>query len=135
MTRTRIHPYVRAEMAEILQTEAKRRNVSLGDVVEAAANSYFFPEDHEKREELVKKRLDRLQRQMAGLETNLLILSEALSVFVRAWLTHTPEIPEGDKAAAEAAGGMRYQKFRDYVARGVAGGKTMNEKILSQIEF
>lgn len=83
----------------------------------------FLTDDATERQEAAtSRRLDRLSRQMAGLEEDLSILAETVSLFVRFWLTSTPPLPEDARASVRAMGLERFEGFLTTLERRLATG-------------
>jgi hypothetical protein len=73
-------------------------------------------------DDLLKVRLDRLTRELAGARRDIDVLLESLSLFVRYQLMVTAPLPEAD-TAARAIGRDRFEAFVSQVGRHLAGGK------------
>jgi hypothetical protein len=99
---------------------AARKRVSQAVVVEAALESYLSPDDPDRLEAALARRLDRLSRASERLERHVTIGNEALALFVRFWLTSTPPMPEATQAAANAKGKDRYDGFLEALGRRLA---------------
>ena len=78
------------ELAAQLADYADRKRVPQALVVETALTSYLSPDNSERMEAALGRRLDRLTRQVERLERHITISNEALALFVRFWLTATP---------------------------------------------
>ncbi|KXV22941.1 CopG family transcriptional regulator, partial [Gluconobacter japonicus] len=61
-------------------------------------------------------------RQMAGLEDDVSILAETLTLFIRFWLTSTPPLPDSARASARAMGLERFEGFLTALERRLATG-------------
>lgn len=113
----RLSPEIAGQLAEL----AIRRRASQAEIVEAALASFLSPDASERMEAAVTRRLDRLARQNEKLEFQIEVVSEALALFVRAWLTANPPLPESALAAAQAQGKERYEGFVEALARRLEG--------------
>ena len=100
------------ELAVRLAEYADRKRVPQALVVETALNSYLSPDNSERMEAALGRRLDRLTRQVERLERHITISNEALALFVRFWLTATPPLPDAAQSAAQAKGRERYEGLR-----------------------
>ena len=78
-----LEPAVMAQLNEV----ADRKNQAKSLVAEAAIRSFLLPDDTERREAVLARRLDRLTRQVELVERDLGISVEALALFVQYWLT------------------------------------------------
>ena len=99
------------ELAGQLADYASRKRVPQSLVVETALSSYLSPDNSERMEAALGRRLDRLTRQVERLERHVTISNEGLALFVRFWLTTTLPSPDIAQPAAQAKGRERYQGF------------------------
>jgi predicted transcriptional regulator len=86
----RLPPDLAAQLADY----AHRKRVPQALVVETALSSLLSPDNSERMEAALGRRLDRLTRQIERLERHVTISNEALALFVRFWLTSTPPLPD-----------------------------------------
>jgi len=121
------------ELGSKLADYAARKNVPQALVVETALASYLSPDGADRLEAALARRLDRMTRQLERLERHGRILSEALALFVRFWLTSTPPLPDAAHAAAQAKGKERYDGFVEALGRRVAKGRTLADEIAADI--
>lgn len=131
--KTQISVYLDPEVMTMLADYAARRDRSQSMVAEAAIASFLSPDDAERREAVVAKRLDQLDRRMARLERDLGISVETLAVFVRFWLTTAPALPEPAAQAARAKAGERYEAFVAALGRRLAKGPKLRQEISEDI--
>jgi hypothetical protein len=78
-------------------------------VIEAAVASFLSADASERLEAVFAHRMDRLGRQIDGMDEDLAILGETLSLFIRFWLTVTPPLPDSAQASARAKGMERFE--------------------------
>ena len=83
--KTQISVYLDPEIMAMLSDYAARREQSLSLVAEAALASFLSPDDAERREAIVARRLDQLDRRMTRIERDVGISVETLAVFIRFW--------------------------------------------------
>ncbi|KTW16586.1 CopG family transcriptional regulator [Sphingomonas sanguinis] len=121
-TRTRMNVYFDPALLKQVEALALRRNVSKSAIVEAAVASFLSGDTTERLEAAMSRRLDKLGRQIDGMDEDLAVLGEAISLFVHFWLTTTPPLPESGKAAARATGNERYKGFMQTLGRRLATG-------------
>jgi hypothetical protein len=114
-----LDPAVLTQVAEL--AERKRQSRSL--VVEAAILSFLTPDDADRRDATIIRRLDLLTRQGERLERDLSVTAETLALFIRFWLTVAPSLPEGAQEQAQAKGRERFELFLDALGRRLAKGK------------
>jgi len=118
-----------ADLASQLDDYAARRRISKAVVVEAALASFLSPDGADRLEAALGRRLDRFGRQMERLERHAAIGNEALALFVRFWLTHTPPLPDTASAAAQAKGMERYNGFIEALGRRLARGSILADEV------
>jgi hypothetical protein len=98
-------------------------------VVETALLSFLSPDNSERLEAALGRRLDRLTRQVERLERHISISNEALALFVRFWLTATPPLPDSAQPAAQAKGRERYDGFIEALGRRLAKGQSLSHEV------
>lgn len=118
------------ELAGQLADYAGRKRVPQALVVETALASFLSPDNAERTEAALGRRLDRITRQADRLERHLAITNEALALFIRFWLTATPPLPDTAQPAAQAKGRERYESFVEALGRRLAKGQTLAAEIL-----
>lgn len=120
--RTRMNVYFDPALLSQVEALALRRNVSKSAVIEAAVASFLSGDTSERMEAALSRRLDRLGRQVEGLDEDLAVLGETLSLFIRFWMTVTPPLPEAARDAARAKGAERFEGFLQSLGRKLATG-------------
>ena len=128
-----ISVYLEPEVMTMLSDYAARREQSMSLIVEAAVASFLSPDDAERREALITRRLDQIDRRMTRLERDVSISVETLAVFVRFWLTTTPALPEPAAQAARAKAGERYEAFVSALGRRLAQGPKLRQEISEDV--
>lgn len=121
-TKARMNVYFEPDLLEKVEALALRRDVSKSAVIEAAVASFLSADATERLEAVFARRMDRLGRQVAGLDEDLAILGETLSLFIRFWLSATPPLPESAQASARAKGTERFERFVEALGRRLATG-------------
>ncbi|MGO3934228.1 CopG family transcriptional regulator [Rhodopseudomonas pseudopalustris] len=121
------------DLAGQLADYANRKRVPQALVVETALASYLSPDNSERMEAALSRRLDRLTRQAERLERHVTISNEALALFVRFWLTVTPPLPDTAQPAAQAKGRERYEGFVKALGRRLAKGQTLSQEITQDV--
>lgn len=121
-TRTRMNVYFDPELLQQVEMLALRRNVSKSAIVEASVASFLSGDAADRLEAAMTRRLDRLGRQMDGLDEDLAVLGETLSLFVHFWLTMTPPLPDSAKQSARIKGNERFEGFMQNLGRRLATG-------------
>jgi predicted transcriptional regulator len=112
-----------------LETFAKRQAKPKSLVAEAAIASFLSPDDSDRREAVIAKRLDRIVRLLERLERNDGITLETIALFIRFWLTSTPALPEQSSPAARAKGAERYDRFVEALGRRLSSGSTVLKEV------
>jgi hypothetical protein len=127
--KTPLSVYLAPSLLRDLDAFAAERRKPRSLVVEAAIRSFLTPDDADRREAAIIKRLDRIVRVLERLERNDGVTLEALAMFVRFWLTATPSLPEQTTAAARQKGGERYDRFMEALGRRLANGPSVLEEV------
>lgn len=123
--RTRMNVYFPPELLRQLIDLADRKKLSRSSIVEAAVTSFLSPDGTDRTEAAFTRRLDRLSRQTQRIERDLSVATETLALFVRFWLTVTPQLPTDAQAAAQAKGRERFEGFVEALGRRLAQGRTL----------
>ncbi|MCE6075293.1 CopG family transcriptional regulator [Agrobacterium vitis] len=125
--------YLAPDVEKMLTDFAARRDQSQSMIAEAAIASFLSPDDAERREAIVAKRLDQIDRRMTRLERDVNIAIESLAVFIRFWLTTTPALPEPAAQAARAKASERYEAYITALGRRLAQGPKLRQEILEDV--
>ena len=131
--KSKVTIYLDPDLTAALADFAARRDRSQSMIAEAAIASSVSPDDAERREAIVAKRLDQIDRRMTRLERDVGISVETLAVFVRFWLTTTPALPEPAAQAARAKAGERYEAFVAALGRRLAQGPKLRQEISEDV--
>jgi Ribbon-helix-helix protein, copG family len=129
MKKARLSVYLDPDMMARLTELADRKHQSKSLIAEAALMSFLTPDDADRREAVVTRRLDLLTRQGERLERDLWIAAETLALFIRFWLTVTPSLPESAQAAAQAKGRERFESFLETLGRRLAKGQSVLREV------
>lgn len=121
-SKTRMNVYFEPELLRQVEALALRRNVSKSAVIEAAVASFLSADASERLEAVFARRMDRIDRQIAGMDEDLAIMGETLALFIRFWLTVTPPLPDSAQASARAKGVERFEGFLQSLGRKLAAG-------------
>ena len=130
----RLSVYLDPDVMQALVAYSARRDQSRSLIAEAAIASFLSPDDAERREAVVAKRLDQLDRRMTRLERDLGIAVETLAVFVRFWLTTTPALPEPAAQAAKAKAGERYDAFVAVLGQRLVKGPKLRQEVSEDMD-
>jgi Ribbon-helix-helix protein, copG family len=129
MKKARLSVYLDPDMMAQLIELADRKRQSKSLIAEAAITSFLTPDDADRREAAVTRRLDLLVRQGERVERDLWIAAETLALFIRFWLTVTPPLPETAQAAAQAKGRERFESFLETLGRRLAKGQSILREV------
>jgi len=121
-TKTRMNVYFDPDLLKKVEALALRRNISKSAVIEAAVASFLSADASERLEAVFARRMDRIGRQIDGLDEDIAIVGETLSLFIRFWLTITPPLPDSAQASARAKGAERFESFLQTLGRRLATG-------------
>ena len=127
--KTQISVYLEPDVMTMLSDYVARREQPMSLVVEAAVASFLSPDDAERREAILAKRLDQIDRRMSRLERDVGIAVEMLAVFIRFWITTTPALPEPAAQAARAKSAERYEAFITALGRRLVKGPKLRQEI------
>jgi len=119
----------------LTKLQGQRRGVSRTDIVEAAVREFLFPKGSDRKEAMLGRSLDRIERRVKAIERNQEIIGETLSLFIRAWLTNTLELPDDQKPTAEKVGGRRYKKFLEALATRLQSGRSLFDDLPEDVYF
>ena len=131
--KTQISVYLDPDIMAMLADYAARREQSQSMIAEAAIASFLSPDDAERREAVVAKRLDQIDRRMTRLERDLGISVETLAVFVRFWLNTTPALPEPAVQAARTKAAERYETFITTLGQRLAKGPKLLQEVSEDV--
>jgi len=132
--KAQISVYLDPDIMAMLTDYAARRKQSLSLIAEAAIASFLSPDDAQRREAVVAKRLDQIDRRLTRMERDVGISVETMAVFIRFWLITTPALPEPAAQAAHAMVGKRYEAFITALGRRLAQGPKLRQEIVEDID-
>ncbi|MBZ9937021.1 CopG family transcriptional regulator [Mesorhizobium sp. BR1-1-16] len=132
--KAQISVYLDPAVMKSLADYAARREQPQSMIAEAAIASFLSPDADERREAIVTKRLDQIDRRMTRLERDVGIAVESLAVFIKFWLGTTPALPEPAAHAARAKAGERYDQFVTALGRRLAKGLKLRQEISEDVK-
>ena len=112
---------------------ARRRGLTRTEVLEAALRSFLSPDQEERIEALLTRRLDRIGRQLDRIEWHGEMSGEAMALFVRHWLTSTAPLPDDALPAAQASGKRRWEAFVDALSRRMEVGPKLAAELMRDV--
>jgi len=133
MKKAQLSIYLDPEIFAGLEAYATRQGKPKSLVAEAAIASFLSPDDSDRREAAIAKRLDRIVRVLERLERNDGVTLETIALFIRFWLTSTPALPEQSSPAARAKGAERYDRFVEALGRRLSSGSSVLKEISIEI--
>lgn len=133
-TKSRMNVYFEPDLLKKVEALALRRNVSKSAVIEAAVASFLSADASERLEAVFARRMDKLGRQVEGLDEDLAILGDTLSLFIRFWLTVTPPLPDSAQASARAKGAEQFDGFLQSLGRRLATGDRFLKELSRDID-
>ncbi|CAN5888144.1 ribbon-helix-helix domain-containing protein [soil metagenome] len=122
-----------ADLARQLADHARSRRVSQVAIVEAALASFLSPDGADRLEAAVTRRLDRLTRQADRLEWHVELSNETLALFIRFWLTSNAPLPDTARAAAQAMGKERWERFVESLNRRMEMGPRLARELSQDV--
>src|SRR5690606_18391868 len=122
-----LDPEMMAQLVELADQKQQPKSM----IAETAIMSFLTPDDADRREAVLARRLDLLTRQGERLERDLSIAAETLALFIRFWLTVTTPLPESAQAAAQVKGRERFDSFLQTLGRRLAKGQS----VLRELSF
>lgn len=134
-TKTRMNVYFEPELLKKVEALALRRNVSKSAVIEAAVASFLSADASERLEAVFARRMDKIGRQIEGLDEDLAIVGETLSLFIRFWLSVTPPLTDGARDSAKAKGAERFEGFLQSLGRRLATGDRFLKELSRDIDM
>ena len=129
MKKIQLSVYLDPETFGTLDAFAERRGQPRSLVAEAAIASFLSPDDSDRREAAIAKRLDRIARVLERLERNDTVTLETIALFIRFWLSSTPALPEQSSPSARAKGAERYDRFVEALGRRLSSGSTVLKEV------
>lgn len=130
MPRSGITVYLPPALEERIVGLAKERHVSESSLIAAAVKARFDKQVVETANTSERERM-RTDARLDKAIGEALIMKEVLLLFVRVWLEHNPPIDPSLEESAAASAEARFERFLDYVAQGLAPGKSIASRELA----
>lgn len=130
MPRTGITVYLPRDLEGRIQRMAKEQSRSESSIVADAVKARF-DKRHPENEDAQRRQASRTDARLDKAIGEILIFKEVLLLFVRVWLEHNPPIDEGLEESAAASAEARFERFLDFVAQGLAPGKSIATRELT----
>ena len=103
--------YVDRDTCAKLQFATNRPHVTISDTVNNALKVYLSDDWKHEQRKAVLRRLDQMTRQTEMSKQKANVMSEAFALFVRYYLTITPQIPAAQREAANTPGEDRFGRY------------------------
>jgi len=132
MPRKGITVYLPRDLEARIQRMAKEQHRSESSIVADAVKARFdrrAPDADDASQRQTAKTDARLDKAIG----EVLILKEVVLLYVRVWLEHNPPIDERLEESAAASAEARFERFLDFVAQGLAPGKSIASRELISI--
>src|ERR1700752_2945317 len=129
MKKAQLSIYLDPEIFAGLEAYATRQAKPKSLVAEAAIASFLSPDDSDRREAAIAKRLDRIVGVLERLEDHQRMNLGTTAGFFRFWLKSTPALPEHSSPAARAKGAERYDRFVEALGRRLSSGSTILKEV------
>jgi predicted transcriptional regulator len=133
MSKKRYTLYISRPLARRFDLIAQQRNGAKSALVEEALRAALEPQQHAGLEEGLARRLNELNRVVAGLRREMAVATETLAIFVRYFLTVTPPLPQDEQEPARLLGRERYQVLLTEVGRRVAENERLVAEVIATI--
>ena len=125
----RLNIYLSPEMSKRISSFSREKNLRKTSIVEMALQNFFSPESADQREAAISRRLDRLSRHTQRLERNIAISTEALALYVKFWLTVTPDLSPDAHSSAQLKGKEKYEAFLEALGGRIKRGRLLVNEI------
>lgn len=114
-SKPRVRAYVDHDTFAKLRFATSRPHVTISDTVNKALKVYLSDEWKHEQDNAVLRRLDQMTRQIEMSKQKANVMSEAFALFVRYYLTITPQIPAAQREAANALGEDRFERYKGHL--------------------
>jgi len=121
----RLSPDISMQMADYARRKRKPQAV----IVEAALASFLSADGSERMEAAIGRRLDRMTREVQRQGWQLGLTSEAIALFVHAWMIQNPALPETARRAVLADANARWDGFVEALAHRMESGPRLIDEI------
>ena len=125
----RLNIYLSPEMSKRISSFSREKNLRKTSIVDMALQNFFSPESADQREAAISRRLDRLSRHTQRLERNIAISTEALALYVKFWLTVTPDLSPDAHSSAQLKGKEKYEAFLEALSGRIKKGRLLVNEI------
>ncbi|MBL8550517.1 MAG: hypothetical protein JNJ73_11075 [Hyphomonadaceae bacterium] len=124
MARNGITVYLPRDIEALVARIAREQHRSTSSVI-AEATRIGLNRKPPSAEDIQARVNGRLEARLDKAIRDGMLIKEALLLFVRVWLEHNPPVEEHLEEAAAASAEARFERFLDYVARSIDGGRSL----------
>ncbi len=114
--------YLEPDLARALDVDARLRGLPTTRAAADAMRRIYLDETDPAVADTVKMRLDRVEKREVVRAREIAIIKEALLLFVRVWLEHTPPPDEETHDAIHATAERRFHSYLDLLAESLQPG-------------
>ena len=133
MKKARLQVRLGEKAETLLSRAAERPGVTKASIVEAAIVELLHPKEDSQEYAALIKRLDKLTRAMERLADDASAQTETLALYILYYLCITPPLPEQNRAAAEAMGQKRFERFISQVGDRLMGQERFTDTLLEHM--
>lgn len=133
MKKARLQVRLGEKAETLLSRAAERPGVTKASIVEAAIVELLNPKEDSQEYAVLIKRLDKLTRAMERLADDASAQTETLALYILYYLCITPPLPEQNRAAAEALGQKRFERFISQVGDRLMGQERFTDTLLEHM--
>jgi hypothetical protein len=133
MKKARLQVRLGEKAETLLSRAAERPGVTKASIVEAAIVELLNPKEDSQEYAALIKRLDKLTRAMERLADDVSAQTETLALYILYYLCITPPLPEQNRAAAEALGQKRFERFISQVGDRLMGQERFTDTLLEHM--
>jgi hypothetical protein len=127
--RSQVHAFIADDVYRRFKAYCARRGLSDCSVIEEALKQHL---DQTTDAALIMRRLDRTGRRIDKIRADLELLTEFVSLWVRLWFAHTPQIADAQKGAAQSSAAKRYEQFLAYLSKRLSGSQRLAIELLGE---
>lgn len=134
-SKRRISIYVTLEAERLLKRATADGGATRSGVVDAALKALL--DENAKQSELAQlgTRVQKLARAAERIADETTAQTETLALFILYYLCITPPLPDSTRAAAEALGKKRFDRFIGQVGDRLLGKESFTEEVLARIDL
>ena len=125
--------YLSEAMTQQLRVIAETQHVAKSEILDRALKRYLMNESGDQPADLVVLQQVSNSRSLRRLERDLAIATELIATFVRYFVTITPPLPAGERAAARALGQLRFEQVVEDIARRLRTDRSLIARVAAML--